>query len=50
MDEFRDFYLSVMRGAMSLGYTQEHVRVFMGDIEDHYNNGLSVEQVLEIEF
>ena len=50
MNEFREFYLEVEDRALELGYTKEQVRMFKGDIEEHFNNNLTVEQVVEAEF
>lgn len=47
---FEDYYKEVLFIAMGLGYNKQVVDCFMFDIERHYENGLTVDECVEIEF
>lgn len=44
------FYEEVVKQAMLLGYSEQQVKMFIDDIKCHYDNGLSVDEVIDIEF
>ena len=48
--DFQEYYKEVLYKARSLGYSKQVVDCFMFDIERHYENGLTVDDCIEIEF
>ena len=45
-----DFYCEVVDKATELGYSWQQVGMFIDDIMRHCYNGLSVDEVIDIEF
>ena len=48
--DWYEFYEAVVEQAVLLGYSEQQVNMFIGDIKHHYDNGLSVDEVINIEF
>ena len=48
--DWYDFYKEVVKQAVLLGYSEQQVKIFIDDIKYHYDNGLSVDEVVDIEF
>lgn len=48
--DWYDFYKEVNNKAMLLGYSEQQVNMFIDDIKYHYDNGWSVDEVIDIEF
>ena len=44
------FYEEVVKQAILLGYSERQINIFIDDIKYHYDNGLSVDEVVDIEF
>lgn len=48
--EFDEYYKEVLQKALAFGYTKEMVDCFKFDIAYHYENGLTVDECIKIEF
>lgn len=47
---FEDYYKEVLQQAQLLGYHKQVVDCFLFDIEQHYLDGLTVDECIKIEF
>ena len=43
-----DYYCEVVEKATKIGYSEKQVEVLIDDIRHHYNNGLSVDEVVDL--
>lgn len=47
---FEDYYKEVLQQAQLLGYNKQVIDCFLFDIEQHYQDGLTVDECIKIEF
>lgn len=47
---FEEYYKEVFEQAKLLGYNKQVIDCFLFDIEQHYQDGLTVEECVKIEF
>lgn len=47
LSTFNDYYWKVGRGAFDLGYDASQVRMFYADIQQAFEDGLSVEDAVQ---
>ena len=43
-----DDYCEIVEKATKLGYSEQQVEMLIDDIQHHYNNGLSVDEVVDL--
>lgn len=48
--KIQDWFKEVVELASKLGYSQKQVEIFKSDLIDHYNDGKTPEEAVDIEF
>ena len=48
--DWYDFYNEVLDKAVKLGYSKQQVAMFEADIKYHYDSGMTVDEIIDIEF